>query len=343
MARPRKFSFPDGHWNWPFKACFSHGVRKDEMTFVGGQMDLNSSGNVLHPGDLWTQIDCAMRNVETVLQDLGGQRMADGQFGEHVGIGGVTGLGALDGRELELLKEHLGELLGGVDVEGLPGQGVDLPAEIIQVPLQLLGEGLEPLGFHPDPVKLHPRQDGNERPLHLRVEGFEPLLLEERGRMGPVAPDPAGALPDLGYALFHGRFGGRRRPRPFAEALDTDLLKLVARPLGVQEIGDQRRILKTRQGEPVPEPPLERKLHVVTDEPAVSKRRWPITDRSKRRADRRVIEADAADDGLGRAAGSYPFQGQRGLRCQRPQILGCGLRRRKDSHGLSRQLDRGPR
>jgi enamine deaminase RidA (YjgF/YER057c/UK114 family) len=71
MARPRKFSFPHGHWNWPFKACFSHGVRKDELIFVGGQMGLAANGNVLHPGDLWTQIDCAMRNVETVLKDLG--------------------------------------------------------------------------------------------------------------------------------------------------------------------------------------------------------------------------------------------------------------------------------
>src|SRR5437867_9747849 len=71
MARPRKFSFPAGHWNWPFKACFSHGVRKDEMIVVGGQMDLDPNGNVLQPGDLWTQVDCAMRNVETVLKDLG--------------------------------------------------------------------------------------------------------------------------------------------------------------------------------------------------------------------------------------------------------------------------------
>lgn len=71
MARPRKYVYPDGHWHFPFHHHFSQGVRKDEMIFVGGQLDLDRAGNVQHRGDLWAQLDACVGHVERVLGELG--------------------------------------------------------------------------------------------------------------------------------------------------------------------------------------------------------------------------------------------------------------------------------
>jgi enamine deaminase RidA (YjgF/YER057c/UK114 family) len=67
----RTYSWPEGHWNWPIRVTHKHGVRCGQMIFLGGQVDLDGSGNVLHPGDLLAQIDKVMGHIETILVDLG--------------------------------------------------------------------------------------------------------------------------------------------------------------------------------------------------------------------------------------------------------------------------------
>ena len=55
------------------------------------------------------------------------------------GVGGVAGRGPLLGRQAEALEEHPGELLGGVDVELLPGVGHDRGAQPRGLLLELAG------------------------------------------------------------------------------------------------------------------------------------------------------------------------------------------------------------
>ena len=44
---------------------------------------------------------------------------------QHLGTGGVAGFGLLGGGQPQLFKEDLPQLLGGIDVEFLTGQGID--------------------------------------------------------------------------------------------------------------------------------------------------------------------------------------------------------------------------
>jgi hypothetical protein len=38
--------WPKDHWNWPIKVTHKHGVRCGGMLWVGGQVDLTSTGEV---------------------------------------------------------------------------------------------------------------------------------------------------------------------------------------------------------------------------------------------------------------------------------------------------------
>ena len=68
-----------------------------------------------------------------VLEDLPGQRVPERQLLQHVGVGGVAGLGALDRRQLQLLEEHDRELLRRDRVERLAGELVDLAREVVEL------------------------------------------------------------------------------------------------------------------------------------------------------------------------------------------------------------------
>lgn len=68
---PRTHSWPAGHWDWPIHVSHKHGIRVGEMIHVGGQVDLDSSGNVLHPNDIRTQTAAVMANIGKVLAGFG--------------------------------------------------------------------------------------------------------------------------------------------------------------------------------------------------------------------------------------------------------------------------------
>ena len=67
----RKFSFPDGHWNWPVRLTHQHAVRSGEFIFTGGQVDLDPQGNVQNPNNLTVQCNNAMDYVVILLEELG--------------------------------------------------------------------------------------------------------------------------------------------------------------------------------------------------------------------------------------------------------------------------------
>ena len=68
----RRYSWPDGHWNWPVQLTHQHGVRCGQMIFTGGQVDLTPEGAVRNKGDLTAQTSGAMAYLRRVLEDLGG-------------------------------------------------------------------------------------------------------------------------------------------------------------------------------------------------------------------------------------------------------------------------------
>jgi enamine deaminase RidA (YjgF/YER057c/UK114 family) len=63
-------AWPEGHWDWPIKVTHKHGVRCGQMIWVGGQVDLTSSGEVRHANDLGAQVRSCMTYFDRVLQAL---------------------------------------------------------------------------------------------------------------------------------------------------------------------------------------------------------------------------------------------------------------------------------
>lgn len=59
--------------NWRIPVTHHHGSRHDRLMFVGGQADLDATGNVLNAGDLLAQADSCMRHVAAVIKGLGGR------------------------------------------------------------------------------------------------------------------------------------------------------------------------------------------------------------------------------------------------------------------------------
>lgn len=65
-----RYSWPENHWNWPVRISHKHGVRRGPMIWVGGQVDLNTAGEVRNPGNLEKQTVSAMAYFGRVLEDL---------------------------------------------------------------------------------------------------------------------------------------------------------------------------------------------------------------------------------------------------------------------------------
>ena len=67
----KQHAWPEGHWNWPIKISHKHGVRCGNMIWIGGQVDLSPEGIVLNPGDLDKQTRAIIKNIGSVLSELG--------------------------------------------------------------------------------------------------------------------------------------------------------------------------------------------------------------------------------------------------------------------------------
>ena len=67
----RKYSWPEGHWGWLIPVSHKHGIWSGRMVYVGGQVDKDIKGLVLHHYDLKTQTRVVVSHIRTVLGDLG--------------------------------------------------------------------------------------------------------------------------------------------------------------------------------------------------------------------------------------------------------------------------------
>ncbi|MGI9331558.1 MAG: RidA family protein [Gammaproteobacteria bacterium] len=68
---PKQHAWPAGHWDWPIHLPFKHGLECGSIIFLGGQVSLDASANVIYPNNLPAQTRTSMDNVGKVLAELG--------------------------------------------------------------------------------------------------------------------------------------------------------------------------------------------------------------------------------------------------------------------------------
>ncbi len=68
---PRRCVWPESLWDWHVHLPYQHGLKCDNMIFLGGQVSLNKKGQAVHPEDLTAQTHQAMAHIKTILNELG--------------------------------------------------------------------------------------------------------------------------------------------------------------------------------------------------------------------------------------------------------------------------------
>src|SRR5579862_27330 len=68
---PRRHSWPDSLWDWTIHLPYKHGLKCEDMIFLGGQVSLSKKGQAVSPNDLAAQARQAMTHIGTILRDLG--------------------------------------------------------------------------------------------------------------------------------------------------------------------------------------------------------------------------------------------------------------------------------
>ncbi len=68
---PREHAWPESLWDWHVHLPYKHGIRCEEMIFLGGQVSLDKRGQAVHPDNLTAQTHQAMQHIGTILDALG--------------------------------------------------------------------------------------------------------------------------------------------------------------------------------------------------------------------------------------------------------------------------------
>jgi enamine deaminase RidA (YjgF/YER057c/UK114 family) len=68
---PRRHVWPESLWDWHVHLPYRHGLKCDNMIFLGGQVSLNKKGQAIFPEDLTAQTHQAMAHIGTILDALG--------------------------------------------------------------------------------------------------------------------------------------------------------------------------------------------------------------------------------------------------------------------------------
>ena len=120
--------------------------------------------------------------VLAVLQNLFDDGILPPQFFEHVRVRRPAGLRLFAVRELQAFKEHLAELLGGIDVERPARLFIDVLLERLELHFHLAAEGRESVRVHAHARVLHAREYGAEGQLNLIIELVQLALLKFGGK-----------------------------------------------------------------------------------------------------------------------------------------------------------------
>ncbi|MEX2201505.1 MAG: Rid family hydrolase [Dongiaceae bacterium] len=204
----RTHAWPEGHWDWPIHVSHKHGLRAGPMIFVGGQVDLNSAGQVQHPGALGRQTEAVMESIRCVLAEFG----AD--MGDLVKL---VAYYATDGSadEAQLLADMAVALPGGapgpvVSAVPLPALAYDgMVVEIEAVAMRAADGGrlprraVDPTGLAPLPA---PFSHGLQCGEMIFVGGQDPI--DAAGALldaGEIVPQMGAVMDRIGLVL--GRLG----------------------------------------------------------------------------------------------------------------------------------------
>jgi len=68
---PKKHVWPDSLWDWHVHLPYKHGLKCENMIFLGGQVSLNKKGEAVNPGNLTAQTHTSMKHIRTILHELG--------------------------------------------------------------------------------------------------------------------------------------------------------------------------------------------------------------------------------------------------------------------------------
>lgn len=69
----RRFTPPGSQSNWQIPVPHRHGTRDGRYIFIGGQSNLDETGNVRNPGDLARQCEAALDQVDKTVEQLSGR------------------------------------------------------------------------------------------------------------------------------------------------------------------------------------------------------------------------------------------------------------------------------
>ena len=179
----------------------------------------------------------------TEIEDGVDDRVLATELFQHVRVRGVAAFRLLARRQAELVKEDLPELLGGVDVEFLPGIAEDRLLRSLDPALEHIAEGDERHLVRLDARSLHFSEHAAERQLDLVIELLHAVLRElfrqsfiERadGRgLRQAGADARGVFSDL---LAVRAADGK------AQMLLHNAVQVVAAPRRVKIIGGQRGV-----------------------------------------------------------------------------------------------------
>ena len=98
---------------------------------------------------------------------------------QHLDVGGPgAGAGLLGAGQAHLAEQHVADLLGAAEIEGMAGELVGAPLRLHHLDAELVGEGAEPIGVDLDPGALHGGQHLRHGALQRLVDGEQALLLQ---------------------------------------------------------------------------------------------------------------------------------------------------------------------
>ena len=168
---------------------------------------------------------------------------------QHVRVGGPPGFGLFPVGQLHFFKQHRPQLLGGVDVEALPGLVVDASLQVRDPVGHVPAKGRQGLSVHQEAPLLHPGQHGAQWQLHGLVK-LRHVHLPQPSRQNVIQRSHSGAVAmhscPSGGGVSQGREGVLFQLcgpwQLLVEIRHKQPLQVVAPNCCVQQIGRQGRV-----------------------------------------------------------------------------------------------------
>ena len=124
------------------------------------------------------------------------------QLFQHIGIGGITGFGLLNGRKFHLLKQQLTQLFGGIDIKGRIRVGINEALTISNALRKHLSKLQKLLTVDGNAPLLHAIKHTAKRQLDVVIKRRHPLPLQLGTQNAHQIPNSLGT--SGGITIIHG-------------------------------------------------------------------------------------------------------------------------------------------